>query len=116
MGLFKNNKVLNSLFKKKEGGSIIGNLLRGAGDKLTGGFYSTVFKKPTSDTSKDKASDVLKESVNKILENQKKSETMKLDFNKIMEWGKKYWYIPLVVVGGAIWYFFGGKKSNIRKR
>ncbi|MFN5984225.1 MAG: hypothetical protein ACK479_12225 [Fluviicola sp.] len=35
------------LFKKKEGGSVIGNALRFVGDKFTGGTYSSLFPKPT---------------------------------------------------------------------
>ncbi len=38
MGLLKN------IFKKKPGGSVVGNLLRGVADKFTGGLASQIFK------------------------------------------------------------------------
>lgn len=40
MGFFK------KLFKKKAGGTLVGNLFRGAGDAFTGGVYSSVFPQP----------------------------------------------------------------------
>lgn len=39
---------LKGLFKKKEGGSALGNALRFIGDKFTGGTYSSIFPKPTA--------------------------------------------------------------------
>lgn len=50
MGLFK------KLFAKQPGGSVFGNLLRGVGDKFTGGLYSSVFKAPSKDAPNRPAS------------------------------------------------------------
>jgi hypothetical protein len=38
---------LKALFTKKEGGSLVGNLIRSAGDKFTGGLVSQLLPKPT---------------------------------------------------------------------
>lgn len=46
---------LKNLFKKKEGGTVIGNLLRKAGDTLTGGAYSALLPKPTAEDVKKQA-------------------------------------------------------------
>lgn len=44
---------LKGLFKKKEGGTLVGNLLRKVGDTVTGGVYSNIFPKPNaSDVAK----------------------------------------------------------------
>lgn len=50
----KGSGKLKGLFKKKEGGSALGNALRFVGDKFTGGTYSSLFPKPTDkDIEKD---------------------------------------------------------------
>ena len=47
---------LKALFKKKEGGSALGNAFRFVGDKFTGGLVSSLFPKPTdNDLKKDDA-------------------------------------------------------------
>lgn len=43
MGLFQ------KLFKRQPGGSIVGNLLRGVGDKFTGGAISKIFRPPATE-------------------------------------------------------------------
>jgi len=39
MGFFKN------IFKRKPGGTVVGNLVRGVADNFTGGLYSSVYPK-----------------------------------------------------------------------
>lgn len=36
------------IFKKKPGGTFVGNILRGVGDKFTGGIYSSIFPRPAA--------------------------------------------------------------------
>ncbi|MCG8329801.1 MAG: hypothetical protein MI974_19045 [Chitinophagales bacterium] len=42
--------MFKKLFKKKPGGTFVGNLLRGVGDNFTGGIYSKVFKAPDANS------------------------------------------------------------------
>lgn len=41
--------VFKKLFAKQAGGSIVGNILRGVGDRYTGGAFSQIFKRPKGD-------------------------------------------------------------------
>ncbi|MFN5415568.1 MAG: hypothetical protein ACK5B9_00825 [Flavobacteriia bacterium] len=40
---------LKAIFTKKEGGTLLGNLVRSAGDKFTGGLVSQLLPKPTAE-------------------------------------------------------------------
>lgn len=40
--------ALRDIFKKKEGGRVIGNLIRKVGDQFTGGMVSKIIPKPTA--------------------------------------------------------------------
>lgn len=94
---------LKNLFKKKEGGTFVGNLLRKAGDTFTGGAYSSLFPKPTA---QDVASQSNKLGLNKDAQismdydgPQEKLNVQVSDPNQT----PKPWYLQLpVIIGGAV--------------
>lgn len=110
--------VFKKLFQKQAGGSIVGNILRGVGDKFTGGAYSQIFTKPKG---KGDAPDV-QQVVNTITAAAAKlpggaasntgTGTPPIDAGGekpgFMDTVKKYWYYfaggAAALIGG-IWYF-----------
>jgi hypothetical protein len=101
MGLFGGK--LKNLFQKKEGGTLIGNVLRKVGDTVTGGVYSNLFPKPTaSDIAK--ASGSLPEiGMSTIPDSQRRSAPMEKALSVEVNAGeetsitKKGWFFPVVI-------------------
>lgn len=116
------------LFKRQPGGSIIGNLLRGVGDKLTGGVYSQIFRRPdaapavaaaaqTPATATPPINSSFVGGLGDIKTLLQKDEPQPEPKKPGLAWFKKNWaYVAgtLVAIGG-IWYFFT-KKGKSRKR
>lgn len=97
---------LKGLFKKKEGGTLVGNLLRKVGDTVTGGVYSNIFPKPTaSDVAKQAEKLGVSEStqlVKEIAEPANKAN-VSIDVNtgEKTPITKQKWFLP-TVIGGAL--------------
>ena len=108
MGLFQ------KLFKRQPGGSIVGNILRGVGDKFTGGLVSKLIPAPKSDsqTALDKAVETIN-SGNKGI-NPLVPDTAKPDTGK----GKKWAYIVggIAGFGALIWLIFRPRKKRYGRR
>lgn len=90
---------LKNLFKKKEGGTFVGNLLRKAGDMATGGAYSSLFPKPTAaDVAKQSGEVLAKPSTQSI--GGMSTRGMEIDINASTgneSITKKSWFLPVVV-------------------
>lgn len=114
---------LKNLFKKKEGGTVLGNLLRKAGDTFTGGAYSSLFPKPT-------AADVAKQQGIALPEMQPigaiggmktKGLSIEVDASSgTQSITKKGWFWPVVIgapvaiIGLIAWAVGRGKNKNKR--
>lgn len=116
MGLFKN------IFKKKPGGTFVGNMLRGIGDKFTGGLVSAAFPAPprvapAAPSVPASATPPISQILAPIQAaalgaSAQKEETPKKGY---MQWLREKWAYAvggLVVVGGLIYYLTRGRKKG----
>lgn len=113
---------LKNLFKKKEGGTVIGNLLRKAGDTFTGGAYSALFPKPTAaDVAKQQGVALPQtQSIGTIEGVTKKGLSIEVDASSgNQSITKKGWFLPVIIgvpvaLIGLIAIMFGRKNKNKR--
>ena len=110
-----------SLFKKKVGGTVVGNLIRRAGDSFTGGLVSRFLPPPTAEdvkrqeekwTAKGKKftpdSTIVKTEPSPNLANP--NNTNLSDGEKtILDYLKDYWYVVASVVAVLFYFIFKRK-------
>lgn len=103
--------IFKKLFGKQEGGSIVGNILRGVGDKFTGGAYSQIFKRPGGNTTKAAPVNTgIAGTANLVASQPSKTSLM----DKIRQ---KWAYVVggVAAIALAVWYFAKPKKGYRRR-
>lgn len=96
MGLFKGK--LKELFKPKEGGTLVGNILRKVGDTVTGGVYSNLFPKPTAADVAKATGSLPAPQPEQIKYSAPEQKSVSIDVSSESESiTKKGWFFPVVI-------------------
>lgn len=115
--------AFKDLFKKKEGGTFVGNLIRGAANKATGGMLGNgvmLSKNATEAIATGVGAGV---AAANATADKPKVDTSKMKWKEALALGyaKQYilqrWYyiaIPVVILGIVVWYFI--KKAKNKKK
>lgn len=108
MGLFQ------KLFKRQPGGSIVGNILRGVGDKVTGGLVSKLLPAP-----KTESQNAIEEAAKTINANKGINGGLVPDTSKPATTTKKntpYIIGGILAVAGVLWLIFKPRKKGYKRR